>query len=85
MKNAPYIAEIRLFGFRELPDGWIPCDGRVLRVRDNQPLFALLGWRFGGDGWTTFALPDLRQRYTVPVVIGIAEQGVLSLYGGDNV
>jgi microcystin-dependent protein len=57
--SPPVVAEIRLFGCGFAPAGWDVCDGREIRIADRQPLFWLLGWRFGGDGWTTFALPDL--------------------------
>jgi microcystin-dependent protein len=52
--------EIFAFGFA--PKGWAPCDGRLLPIAQHQDLFSLLGTTFGGDGRTTFALPDLRSR-----------------------
>lgn len=61
----PFIAEIGLFPTEELPAGWLPCDGRIMPIRDNQPLFALIGTRFGGDGITNFALPNLNGRAPV--------------------
>ncbi|MCB9548019.1 MAG: phage tail protein [Myxococcales bacterium] len=61
----PYIGEIRLFGGQFAPRGWAFCDGALLRIIDNQPLFSLIGNIYGGDGENTFALPDLRGR--VPV------------------
>lgn len=66
----PYIGEIRMmgFGFAPVPDGWALCDGSVLQISTNQALFALLGSKYGGNGTTTFALPDLRGR--VPVHMG---------------
>ena len=59
-----FLGEIRLFAFNVLvpPSGWLPCDGRLLQVNQNQALFSLLGKNFGGDGKTTFAIPDLRGR-----------------------
>jgi microcystin-dependent protein len=62
----PYIGEIRLFAFPSIiPGGWLVCDGSILPVASHQALFALLGVAYGGDGRTTFGLPDLRGR--VPV------------------
>ncbi|MBB5941875.1 MULTISPECIES: phage tail protein [unclassified Xanthomonas] len=60
-----FIGEIRLFTMDWVPRGWLPCDGRSLPIQGNQALAALLGNQFGGDGKTTFNLPDLRGR--VPV------------------
>jgi microcystin-dependent protein len=59
-----FLGEIRAFAGRDLPYGWEPCDGRSKVVRQNQALFALLGFEYGGDGTTTFNLPDLRGRAT---------------------
>jgi microcystin-dependent protein len=53
------IGEIRAFATDELPFGWMACDGRELAIAEFQPLFALVGWRFGGDRATTFCLPVL--------------------------
>ena len=61
----PFLAEIRMMSFSFPPRGWAACDGQLLPLNQNQALFALLGVAFGGDGRTTFALPDLRDR--VPV------------------
>lgn len=58
----PYISEIRLFGFPFAPKGWAFCDGRTLLIAQNQALFALIGATYGGNGQTTFNLPDLRGR-----------------------
>ncbi|HEX8126837.1 MAG TPA: tail fiber protein [Allosphingosinicella sp.] len=56
----PFLAEIRLMSFSFAPKGWAMCNGQLLPINQNQPLFALLGTAFGGDGRTTFALPDFR-------------------------
>ena len=64
----PFLAEIRLFGFDFEPKGWAFCDGRLISVSQYSALFALLGTIYGGDGVTTFALPDLRCR--VPMGMG---------------
>lgn len=58
----PFVGEIRMFGFPRTPVGWLPCDGRLLQVSEYQVLFSLLNNAYGGDGNTTFALPDLRGR-----------------------
>ena len=63
--SEPFIGEIRMVGFNFAPRGWALCDGQLLSISQNTALFALLGTTYGGDGRTTFALPDLRGR--VPV------------------
>lgn len=60
--EAPYLGELRLFSFGFAPKGWASCDGSSLSIRNNSQLFSLLGTTFGGDGQTTFNLPDLRAR-----------------------
>lgn len=57
-----YLGEIRLFGGNYAPVGWAICNGALLSIAANDALFALIGTTYGGDGITTFALPDLRQR-----------------------
>ena len=64
----PFLAEIRLFGFNFAPRGWAACDGQILPINQNQSLFSLLGTTYGGDGRTSFALPELRGR--APMHIG---------------
>ena len=64
----PFLAEIRMMSFNFPPKGWAMCNGQFLPINQNQALFALLGTTFGGDGRTTFALPNLRGR--VPVHMG---------------
>jgi microcystin-dependent protein len=63
----PFLAELRLFSFNHPPKGWAFCAGQLLPINQNQALFSLLGTTYGGNGQTTFALPDLRHR--VPVHI----------------
>lgn len=60
--SEPFLAEIRMVGFNFPPRGWAGCDGQILPISQNQSLYALLGSTYGGDGRTTFALPDLRGR-----------------------
>jgi microcystin-dependent protein len=56
----PFLAEIRMFGFNFAPTGWALCDGQIMPIGQNTALFALLGTMYGGDGATTFALPNLQ-------------------------
>ena len=63
--SEPFIGEIRTVGFNFAPRGWAFCDGQLLSISSNQALFSLLGTTYGGDGRTTFALPDLRGRVSV--------------------
>jgi microcystin-dependent protein len=56
----PFVAEIRMFGFNFAPRGWAFCDGQIMSLSQNTALFSLLGTTYGGDGKSTFALPDLR-------------------------
>jgi len=64
------LGEIRILAGSEIPDGWEPCDGKTIRKDDNLPLFRLLGNRYGGDGETSFNLPDLRGRVAMQAGIG---------------
>lgn len=83
--SEPFIGEIRLLSFAFPPKGWALCNGQLLPINQNQALFSLLGTMYGGNGQTTFALPNLQGR--VPVDAG---QGPgLSSYtqgqsGGEN-
>jgi microcystin-dependent protein len=61
------MGEIRMFSFDYPPKGWAQCDGQVLNITQNQPLFSLFGTMYGGDGRTTFGLPDLRNRAAISV------------------
>ncbi|MGB1241229.1 MAG: phage tail protein [Chitinophagales bacterium] len=60
--SEPFLSEIRIVGFNFAPRGWAFCDGQILPINQNQSLYSLLGTNYGGDGRTTFALPDLRGR-----------------------
>jgi len=61
----PYVGEIRMFGGNFAPSGWALCQGQVLPISQNPTLFQLIGTTYGGDGQTTFQLPDLRGRFPV--------------------
>jgi microcystin-dependent protein len=56
----PFVAEIRIFGFNFAPTGWAMCNGQIMPISQNTALFALLGTVYGGDGKSTFALPNLQ-------------------------
>ena len=60
--STPFLGELRIFSFNFAPKGWALCNGQFLPINQNQALFALLGTTYGGNGQTTFALPDLRGR-----------------------
>lgn len=62
----PFIGQIQLFPYNVDEGNWSACDGKLLPINDYTPLFLLLGNRFGGDGETTFALPDLRGKEPDP-------------------
>lgn len=70
--SEPYLGEIKMFGGNFAPVGWSFCDGSLLSISQYEALFALLGTTYGGDGQTTFALPDLRGR--IPLHMGTNPQ-----------
>lgn len=61
----PYVGEIRMFSGNFAPAGWMFCEGQLLPISENETLFQLIGTTYGGDGQSTFALPDLRGRIPV--------------------
>src|ERR1700756_4376997 len=63
--SSPFIGEIRMFGGNFAPAGWGFCDGSLIPIDQNDSLFNLIGTTYGGDGQTTFALPDLRGRIPI--------------------
>jgi microcystin-dependent protein len=80
----PYIGEIRIVSFPFAPRGWAFCDGQRLPVNQNQALYSLLGTRYGGDGVTVFALPDLRGRMPVHTDSGRSGQFPVGAAGGEE-
>ncbi|AUC85940.1 phage tail protein [Polaribacter sp. ALD11] len=64
-QDTPLIGEIKIFAGNFAPRGWAYCDGQLLSISQNQALFAILGTTYGGDGRTSFALPDLRGRVAI--------------------
>ncbi len=71
--SEPFLAEVRIVGFNFAPRGWAFCDGQILPINQNQSLYSLLGTTYGGDGRTSFALPDLRGRTPIHVDNGFTE------------
>jgi len=69
----PYVGEIRMFAGNFAPAGWMFCEGQLLPISENETLFQLIGTTYGGDGQSTFALPDLRGR--VPIHAGSGPSG----------
>ena len=65
---APYVGEIRMFAGNFAPVGWMFCDGQLLAISENETLFNLIGTTYGGDGQSTFALPNLQSR--IPLHFG---------------
>ncbi len=83
--SEPFLAEIRIVGFNFAPRGWAFCDGQILPINQNQSLYSLLGTTYGGDGRTSFALPDLRGR--TPIHTGRSDGGLdhtLGQKGGEE-
>src|SRR3954447_9619628 len=66
--GTPFIGEIKMISWNYPPKGWAQCNGQLLPINQNQPLFSLLGTMYGGDGRVNFALPDLRGR--TPIHVG---------------
>ena len=79
--SEPFIGEVMLVGWNFAARGWALCEGQLLAINQNQALFSLLGTTFGGDGRTTFGLPDLRGR--VPVGVGNGP-GLQSVVWGER-
>jgi microcystin-dependent protein len=75
--SEPFLGQVMIVGFNFAPRGWAMCDGQLLPINQNQSLYSLLGTTFGGDGRTTFALPDLRSRTPVHPgdMISLGEKG----------
>jgi microcystin-dependent protein len=68
----PYVGEIRMFAGNFAPAGWMFCEGQLLPISENETLFQLIGTTYGGDGESTFALPDLRGRLPIHQGNGVA-------------
>ncbi|HXL99148.1 MAG TPA: tail fiber protein [Rhizomicrobium sp.] len=84
--GTPYVGEIRMFGGNFNPSGWNFCDGSLLPIAEYDTLFNLIGTTYGGDGETTFALPDLRGRVPMHMGTGAGTTVTLAQTGGaENV
>jgi microcystin-dependent protein len=81
----PYIGEVRLFGFNFCPRGWAPANGALLAISSNTALFSLYGTTYGGDGRTTFGLPNLIGRAPVNAGSGPLGQPIGAVYGQSTV
>jgi microcystin-dependent protein len=79
MATQAYMSEIQIFAFQFAPKSWAQCNGQVLPIAQNQALFSLLGTTYGGNGTTTFNLPDLRSR--TPIGMGSAPGGSVYIQG----
>src|SRR5213082_3600975 len=71
--SSPFVAEIRIFGCNFAPTGWAQCNGQLLPISQNTALFSLLGTFYGGDGKSTFALPNLTD--SAPIHVGGSQPG----------
>jgi microcystin-dependent protein len=81
----PYVGEIRMFAGDFAPVGWALCDGQLLPIAENETLFALIGTTYGGDGQSTFALPDLRGRAPVHMGTGAGTTWTIGETAGAEV
>jgi microcystin-dependent protein len=83
----PYVGEIRMVGFNFAPAGWMTCDGQLLPIAENTTLFQLLGTTYGGDGQSTFALPDLRGRLPMHIGQGVnlSTRTIAESFGAETV
>jgi len=79
--SEPFLSEIKIVSFNFPPKGWALCNGQLLPINQNQALFSILGTVYGGNGQTTFALPDLRGR--VPIFRG-SQFSTLGERGGEE-
>ena len=80
--SSPFVGEIRVFAGNFAPSGWAFCDGQLVSIAENTTLFALIGTTYGGDGQSTFALPDLRGRVPVHQGTGSGSSYVIGQAGG---
>jgi len=79
LTGEPFLAEIKMFAGNFAPNGWAFCEGQLLPINQNTALFSLIGTYYGGNGQTTFALPDLRG--AVPVGTGTSPVGYIWTHG----
>lgn len=79
-----FLGEIRMTGANFAPRGWALCEGQVLPINSNQSLFSILGTQYGGDGRTTFALPDFRSRTPIHIGLGNTTTGTVPVTAGQK-
>jgi len=80
----PLLGTVQWAAFDFVPDGWAPCDGSLLPIAQDVALFSLIGTLYGGDGRTTFALPDLRSATPVGTALPAAPPGLPPYYTGQT-
>jgi microcystin-dependent protein len=78
----PYVGEIRMFGGSFAPVGWMFCDGQLLPISENETLFQLIGTTYGGDGESTFQLPNLQSRVPIHMGTNAGQTFILAENGG---
>jgi len=71
----PFLGEVRLFPYDNIPVGWLACKGQALYINEYPKLYMLIGTKFGGDGKQNFKLPDLREKSPAKMVYCIAVEG----------
>jgi microcystin-dependent protein len=81
--STPFMGQIEIFSFNFAPKGWAQCNGQLLPINQNQALFSLLGTMYGGNGQTTFGLPDLRGR--IPLSTGPQNSALGTVAGAEAV
>ncbi|WP_413207098.1 phage tail protein [Rhodospirillum sp. A1_3_36] len=81
----PFLGQISIFPWAYAPPGWALCDGTMLPITDNAALYSLIGTYFGGDGVTSFALPDLRGRVPICAVYDPQGGGNMAEKGGEEI
>ena len=79
----PFLSEIRIFSFNYPPKGWALCNGQTMAINQNQAVFALLGTTYGGDGRTTFQLPNFQGRVGIHQGTGSGGSYVMGQVGGE--
>lgn len=83
--STPFLGQITMYSFDFAPRGWALCNGQLLTINQNQALFSLLGTLYGGNGTTTFALPDLRGRVPVHPLSTTGDMNLGNRWGAENV
>ncbi len=82
--SQPYIGEIRMVGFNFAPVGWAFCNGAIIAITENETLFNLIGTTYGGDGQSTFALPNLQSRVPIHLGTGGGSTYVIGQMAGEE-